>query len=432
MKAISKSRRSFLKKSLIAGASLSIVPRYVLGKGYVAPSDKINIALIGCGKKSPGIARTYAKNPNAQMVAASDLFPHKIKEYQNILHNAYATSRGKNEYESVAAYLNYEEMLERDDIDGVVVASPDHWHSIHAIHAIKKGKDVYCEKPLAHTIKEGRDMVKATEKYNRILQTGSQQRSGRNFRHACELVRNGYIGEVQKVLVNVGDPAIAYNLEAEDIPTDFNWDNWCGPSPVGNYNHRLAPPQIKTDFWPDWRLFREYGGGIISDWGAHMFDIAQWGLGMDESGPMEFIPPSEKGATRGLKMVYANGVEMYHEDFGRGWAVRFIGSKGSIDVSRKFLDSNPANLVSAEIKAGETRLYDTGGDHTQDWLDAMKSRKDPICNVETGHRTSSICCAANIAYRLGRPLKWDPAKEKFNDGEANKLRKKKMRKPYTI
>ncbi|MEM6803542.1 MAG: gfo/Idh/MocA family oxidoreductase, partial [Bacteroidota bacterium] len=146
----------------------------------------------------------------------------------------------------------------------------------------------------------------------------------------------------------------------------------------------------------------------------------------------EFIPPSEKGATRGLKMLYANGVEMYHEDFGRGWAVRFVGDKGSLDVSRKFLDSNPANIASAKIKDGEIRLYDTGGDHTQDWLDAMKSRKDPICSVETGHRTSSICCAANIAYQLGRPLKWDPIKEKFDDGEANKMRKTKMRGGYKI
>ena len=138
MKANSQSRRSFLKKSLIAGASISIVPRYVLGRGYVAPSDKVNVALIGCGKKSPGIARSYAKNPNAQMVAASDLFPGKIKEYQNIIHEAYASSRGKSDYESVTAYLNYEEMLEREDIDGIVVASPDHWHAIHAIHAMKK------------------------------------------------------------------------------------------------------------------------------------------------------------------------------------------------------------------------------------------------------------------------------------------------------
>ncbi|MEM6805567.1 MAG: Gfo/Idh/MocA family oxidoreductase, partial [Bacteroidota bacterium] len=192
-------RRAFIKKVIVAATTFSIVPRHVLGKGYISPNDKINIALIGCGKKSPGIARTYVKNPNAQIIAASDLFPGKIKEFQNHAHTAYAASRGKSDYESVRAYVDYKEMLERKDIDGVVVASPDHWHAVHAIHAMKEGKDVYCEKPLAHSIAEGRAMVKATRKYGRILQTGSQQRSGRNFRHACELVRNGYLGEIKKV-----------------------------------------------------------------------------------------------------------------------------------------------------------------------------------------------------------------------------------------
>lgn len=431
-KETSKSRRRFIKQLVLTGTAFSIVPRHVLGKGFVAPSDKITLGLIGCGKKSGSTANSFSNCPEAQIVAASDLFPGKIKAFQGKVNQAYAKNRGESDYNGVDAYVDYTEMLERTDIDGIVITTPDHWHAVQAIQSMKKGKDVYCEKPLAHSIKEGRDMVKATQKYGKILQTGSQQRSGRNFRHACELVRNGYLGEIEKVLVHVGDPAVPYNLAAEPIPANFNWDAWCGPSPVGNYNNRLAPESPTTKFWPDWRLFKEYGGGIISDWGAHMFDIAQWGLGMDHTGPVEFIPPKDPKAKRGMKMVYANGIEMYHEDFGRGWAVRFIGSKGSLDVSRKFLDSKPGNIVEAEIKDSETHLYKTQGGHYQDFIDAVKSRKDPICTAETGHRTSSICNVANIAYQLGRPLKWDPVKEKFDDSEANKMRKTKMRKPYKV
>lgn len=428
----SVSRRKFLKAATLTAGAFTLVPRHVLGRGFTAPSDKVTLGFIGCGRQSSGLSARFTTNAEAQIIAASDVFAAKMEWFQKRVAGLYAEHRATPNYNGIKTYLEYEEMLERDDIDGIVVATPDHWHAIPSIAAMKSGKDVFCEKPLSHTIQEGRAMVKAADKYGRVLQTGSMQRSRKNFLHACELVRNGYIGSIKKVLVNVGDPAVAYDLAAEEMPANLNWDRWCGPSPVLPYHSQIAPATNNIKYWPQWRKYKEYGGGILCDWGAHMFDIAQWGLGMDHTGPVEWIPPSDPKAVRGLVMKYANGIEMVHEDFGRGWGVRFIGSEGSLDISRQYLDSDPANIVTAEIKPGETRLYDSKENHYQDWLNAMKNRSKPICHAEVGHRSASICNIANIAYSLNRPLKWDPVKEKFDDKAANKLRKKKYRKGYKL
>lgn len=427
----SLSRRSFIGRTAAALTAFTIVPRFVLGKGYLAPSDKVTLGVIGCGRQSKGLMSNFLKIDMAQVVACSDIDSQKLAIFQQFIGEKYAEKAGKGAYEGVGTYANYSELLDRKDIDAVVIITPDHWHAIMAIEAMQKGKDVYCEKPLAHTVKEGRAMVNATKKYGKILQTGSMQRSWEKFRHACELVRNGYIGDLKEVKVNVGDPGIACDLADQPIPSYLNWDAWNGPAPARGYNEVLSPPST-FEGWPMWRAYREYGGGILSDWGAHMFDIAQWGMGMDASGPVSFVPPTDPAAKRGLEMTYANGVIMRHEDFGRGWAVRFIGSKGSIDVSRGFLDSNPANIVEAKISDGQTRLYKSDN-HYQDWLDCLKTRKQPICDPETGHRSASVCNLANIAYQLRRPLTWDPVKEKFaKDKEANTLLGKDHRKPYTL
>ena len=424
------SRRRFLKNAAITLGTFTIVPRYVLGKGFIAPSDQINLGLIGAGRKSKNLASSFIKTGAVRILAVSDVFEEKMRTFQEQVTQLYAQHQEIENYNSVQAYFEFEDLLSRSDIDGVIVASPDHWHAAMSIAAMKAGKDVYCEKPLSRTIKEGRAMVEAARKYQRIFQTGSQQRSNRNFRHACELVRNGYLGEIKKVLVNVGDPSVPYNLSAEPIPNGLNWDRWCGPAPKLNYHSDLAPVNNNINYWPKWRMYTEYGGGILADWGAHMFDIAQWALGMDHTAPIEWIPPSDPNAKRGLRMIYANGVEMVHEDFNRSWAVRFIGTKGSLDVSRQFLDSQPESIVSATIKEGEQRLYHSDN-HYQNWLDSIKSRKTPICDVEIGHRSCSVCKIADIAYALRRPLKWDPEKEAFiGNKAANKMRGGKWRRSY--
>ena len=369
------SRRKFLKQTALTAGAISIVPRYVLGKGFVPPSDKINIGMIGLGKQSRGLASRFLQQTDAQIVAGCDVWTTKLKWFKELVSGVYAEHRQQADFKGIDVYRDYQQLIDRPDIDAVIVATPDHWHALPSIAAMEAGKDVYCEKPLSHTIQEGRQMAKAVKRTGRILQTGSMQRSRNDFRKACELVRNGYLGDIEKVLVNVGDPARAYDLPAEPKPAEIDWDLWCGPAPMLAYNHRLAPSSNDVNFWPDWRLFKEVGGGILCDWGAHMFDIVQWGLGMDHTGPVEFIPPEDPKAVRGLKMRYANGIEMVHEDFGRGWAVRFIGSEGSIDISRSFFESTPENLVTAELKSGETKLYHQKSDTTH----LRRGDGSPLC-----------------------------------------------------
>ncbi len=421
-------RRKFIKRTTFAAGAITIIPRHVLGKGYTAPNDKINLGFIGLGRQNTGLVKRFIGSTSAQAVAGCDVWKTKNKAFQELVQQEYANVRGVANYKGIQMFSDYKELLEQTKIDAVVIATPDHWHAIQAIGALHAGKDVYCEKPLTHRISEGIALVDAVHQTNKILQTGSMQRSSENFRKACELIRNGYLGKITKILVNVGDPAIDYNLPAETMPKEVDWNKWCGPAPLLPYNHRLAPSSNAIDFWPDWRKFRETGGGILCDWGAHMFDIVQWALDMDDSGPVRFLPPTDPAAVRGLRMFYDNGIEMVHEDFGRGWGVRFIGSEGTLDVSRSYLDTDPVNLITAELKDSDTRLYNSNGNHYQDWLDAIKNRTQPLCDVQTGHRSASICNIANIAYQLGRPLNWSTTQQHFmGDAEANALRSRNNR-----
>lgn len=423
------SRRKFIQRTTLSVGAITIVPRHVLGKGFIPPSDKVNLGFIGLGRQSKGLAQRFVTNTAAQIVAGSDVWTTKMDWFKTHVQSVYAEERKKTAYDGITMYGEYTELLAKTDLDAVVIATPDHWHATMAIDALNAGKDVFLEKPLTHRISEGIDLVNAVKRTGKILQTGSMQRSWENFRRASELVRNGYIGEITKVLVNVGDPAIDYNLNAEDMPKEVDWNKWCGPAPMLDYNHRLAPSSNDVDFWPDWRKFKETGGGILCDWGAHMFDIAQWALGMDHTGPVRYLPPADRTAVRGLRMFYDNGIEMVHQDFDRGWGVRFIGSEGTLDVSRNYLETNPENLLTAELKDSDTRLYNSNDNHYQDWLDAVKHRTDPICDVETGHRSATICNIANIAYQLGHNLEWDPVEEHFKgDAQANALRTRENRK----
>lgn len=417
-------RRKFLVNSAKATLAFTIVPRFVLGgKGYQSPSDRISLGFIGTGKQGRGLLNSFADK--AQIVAAADADTKKLALFESNASKKYATLTGKTDYKGIKTYNDFREVLHRKDIDAVVIATPDHWHAVHTVMAANAKKHVYCEKPLAHSIEEGRAMVNAMKKHQLILQTGSMQRSRPNFRQACELVRNGYIGKIKEVLVSVGDPAIPCDLTAVTVPVELNWEEWVGPAPFRPFNPELAPP-VEQDIFPHWRNYKEYGGGMVSDWGAHMFDIAQWGLGMDATGPVKFLPP-EGNAVKGLVMVYENGVVMKHQDFGRNYGVRFIGEKGTIDISREYLDSNPANIGTAVIQPNEIHLYNSP-DHYHDWLNCIKSGKQPICDAETGHRTSSVCCLANIAYWLRKPLDWNPVKEQFeNSPEGNQLVKANIR-----
>ena len=366
-KSANLSRKDFLKKSALGFASFSIVPRFVLGgTGYTAPSDKITIGFIGTGKQSTILANPFFSLPEAQFVACCDVDSIKRTKFKEWVERKYADAGEQTDYTGCTAYKDYKELIAHDDLDAVIVCTPDHWHAIPAIAALNAGKDLYCEKPLSLTVEEGRAMVEATRRNDRVAQTGSMQRSWDIFAKASELVRNGYLGEIKEVKVNVGGPPRAYDLPKQAVPESLNWDEWIGPSPFVVYNNEVAPP-YPWDNYPRWRSFKEFGGGGVTDWGAHMFDIVQWALGMDDSGPVEFIPPSEENAQRGLKFIYENGIEVTHEDFGRGNAVRFIGSEGSLDISREFLEPSNMSLVDHKLGADETKLF-LSDNHYQDWF----------------------------------------------------------------
>lgn len=419
-------RRSFITKTSLLCTGISLVPRHVLGKGFVAPSDKINLGIIGLGKQGNILSNKFLANTNVQIVAGSDVWDSKRAFFKSNLENLYANHRNTDSFKGVQTYLEYQEVLENKNVDAVIIATPDHWHAIQSIDAMKAGKDVYCEKPLTNTITEGRAIADTVSKTKKIFQTGSMQRSWAKFIMAQEIVSAGKLGEIKKVIVNVGDPARSYDLPAEPLPNGIDWNRWCGPAPLIGYNDKIAPKIVQT--YPDWRDYKEIGGGLLADWGAHMFDIAQWCLGMDSTGPVKYIPPKNPKAVRGLRMFYKNGVEMVHEDFGRGWGVRFIGTKGTMDISRHYLETNPASILSSHIGIDEKEIMTHQGNHYQNWIDSIKTRKQPICNAEIGHRTATVCNVANIAYQLGETLIWNPEKEEFkNNKKANQMRTRNNR-----
>ncbi|GAA4792528.1 Gfo/Idh/MocA family oxidoreductase [Olivibacter ginsenosidimutans] len=409
-------RKEFIRKTLIGAAGITILPRHVLGgQGFLAPSDRINLGFIGTGKQSRHLLGAISSCPETIVLAASDVDQRKL---QNFITAALGENKKKTNAK-VDSYGHYRELLERKDIDAVVIASPDHWHAQMAVDAAKAGKDIYCEKPLALTIAEGRAMVDAARKYKRVFQTGSMQRSSKVFRDAANLVSNGYIGAIKEINVSVGKPVMACDLPSMPTPDYLDWNNWIGPSLYRAYHPVLSPP-LGDESWAGWRNYRDFGGGYITDWGAHMFDIVQWALGMDNAGPVEFVPPEQPMAEEGLYFRYANGVRVNHKNWGVGNGIQFVGEEGTIEVTREFIRSTPEGLVNTELKSSDKKVYHSDN-HYQDWIDAIKKRSKPIADVEVGHRTASVCNAVNIAYELQRPLQWNPKKELFEDVYANKL-----------
>ena len=422
-------RRLFLKQA--AGVAVfSIVPRHVLGRGFLAPSDQIGIGFIGLGKQSQGLRGQFLKN-NARVIAACDVDPRKVSAFAEAVNTHYAAQTNASAYTSCLRYDDYRALLNNKGVDAVVIATPDHWHSVVAIKAAKAGKDIYCEKPLSLTVAEGRDMVKATRQYKRVFQTGNMQRSWAEFRQAVELVRGGFIGDVKTVNVSVGGPPRPWDLDPQPLPTGVNWDAWLGPNTVARPYNSVLLPTPQDSFWAQWRGIDEFGGGGMTDWGAHMFDIAQWGLGMDESGPVELAPPTDNSG-KGLVYRYANGVVMNHTPMEGKQFCQFIGTNGEVKVARGELTTTPASLKDKVIGEGQRNVY-FSDNHYKDFLDAVQSRKNPISDVEVGHRTATVCTIGNIAYRLKRPLRWHPTTETFdNDAEANKLLSRPMRKEWSV
>ncbi|GGD49883.1 oxidoreductase [Emticicia aquatilis] len=428
------SRRDFVTKASFALGSFMIVPRHVLGgingSQYLAPSDVISLGFIGTGKQGRGLTSSFLNTNEVRIAAISEVYQAKAQLALDRIKAHYEKNTQLGTYAEIPVYQDFRELLAKKDIDAVVIATPDHWHAAIAVRAAEAGKDIYCEKPLSLTVREGRAMVNAARKHKRVFQTGSMQRSWPEFRQTAELIRNGYIGEVKSIKVNVGAPPVAYNLSEEKLPEGLDWTKWLGPNEPVVFNSELAPPTSK-DVFPNWRLYREFGGGMVTDWGAHMFDIVQWSLGMDDSGPVEVLAPDGKDI-KFLTYKYENGITMTHEKWDWNNAIHFVGTEGEIKVQRRKLETTPASLKDKVIGETEKHVYKSDN-HYKDFLDAMRNRSKPICDVEIGHRTASVCNIGNIAYRLNRSLKWNPKKEIFiDDKEANALLGRTMNKEWGI
>ncbi|MDP3915348.1 MAG: Gfo/Idh/MocA family oxidoreductase [Bacteroidota bacterium] len=420
------SRRRFLGTTAISMAGVAMFSSLAACKQNVVDTD-LKIGIIGMGQQAMFLLNGFLQIPGVKVVAGCDVYGVKRQRFEKKVKEFYSTSTKPVE---IQTYEKYQDLLAREDINVVVIAVPDHSHAMIAIAACKAGKDVYLEKPMTFTIKEGQELRRVVRETNRILAVGSQQRSDPNFQHAVNLVQSGALGQIETVNAYVGAPPTPYNLPEEALPADLNWDLWLTslPSTI-HYNSQLNPPisidpEQNEQFWGGWRWYKEMGGGFTTDWGAHMFDVAQWGLGMDRSGPVEISPIGD--GTQYMKFVYANGVVLTSEPFDdkNTKGVKFTGKDGWIEVSRgHFLASDDKFLPPAQAE-GDTGPYETKIPHQINFIEAVKERKDPIVPVEIGHSSCTVCTLGNIACELKRTIKWDPATETFiddADGAATNL-----------
>lgn len=414
------SRRSFLAATAAAPLVYSRAPG-------MAANDKIALGFIGVGTMGRGHLGGFLGRTEVEVVAVCDVVKERLESAVTTVEKRYADRIKSGAYKGAKAYTDFRELLDHKGLDAVVIATPDHWHHIPCVLAARAGKHIYCEKPLTHNIAEGREIATEVKKAKVVFQTGSQQRSefGNRFRAAVEMVWNGWIGTVKTVRIGVGAAAIPCDLKGEEVPPGTDWDRWLGPAPERAYSSVLCPKGVHSHF-PAWRNYREYAGGQLADMGAHHFDIAQWALKKDDTGPVRVVPPKEK-SDRGLRFVYADGTVMIHNEFEKGPDGRevradcvFEGTDGTILVGRGQLEVRFRTGAPVQFPGAPKRVYPSTSHHAN-WLECVRSGKEPICPPEVGHRSASVCHLGNIGYRLNRELTWDPAKERFvGDEAANK------------
>lgn len=449
-------RREYLKKSAIGASGIiavpTIVPASVFGKN--APSNKINIGQIGCGR----IARDHdlpgtMQYDVARVVSIADVDMNRAKEGKELVEKYYREKKKSDQYVEVKTYQDYREMLLDKDIDAVIISTPDHWHAQPAIEAALAGKDIYLQKPTSLTIAEGRALADVIRLKGTILQVGTQQRSSPQFRIAAEYVRNGRIGKLHTVRIGLpGDPPGPDQPEMP-IPKNLDYDMWLGSTPEAYYTETRVHPQ-KGYSRPGWLRCEQFGAGMITGWGQHHIDSAHWGMNTEYTGPEEIealaeFPRSGLWDVHGdfmVKAKYDNDVMMFISG-GYTNGIRYEGTEGWIFVSRgnyaatasdpvaqeassKALDASDRKILTSEIGENETHLY-VSEEHHGNWLDCIQSRKQPISTAEVGHRTCSVCLVSHIAMKLDRKLYWDAANERFRgDDEANSMLVRSQRAPW--
>jgi predicted dehydrogenase len=428
-----QTRRRFLQTSAAAASALA-APYFVPNRAFGA-NERVNLGFIGV--KNRGM-----QNMGGFKVLGSDAgklgcVTAGLCDVDSAVLGSAANRAAQSGAKPVVAG-DYRRLLDRKDIDAIVVSTPDHWHALMTVDACRAGKDVYCEKPLTLFVTEGRRMVEVARETGRVVQTGSQQRSDDRFRQACELVRNGKLGKIKTVLVGIPKPnypPAAKAVPDSDPPPELNYDLWLGPAPLRPYNVN----RVHYNF----RFFWDYSGGQMTNFGAHHLDIAQWGLGLDDSGPVAIdgtgtFPPEkhlcEVTSTCRVTYTCADGVQIIlgQQQKETPDAVTFIGEKGKIHVTRGKIEADPPELLKTELTSSDLRLP-VSKDHYANFLECVKTRERPICDVEIGHRTATVCHLGNMAIRLGRKLQWDPAKEQIvGDDEAAAMLTRPYREPWKL
>lgn len=457
------SRRQFVKGAAVGAAGVgfpTIVSSSVFGQA--APSKLIQVAQIGCGRiaremEFPGILR---HDQIARYVAVCDFDSVRLADARQTLEEAYAKKLGKKV--EIKTYENYREMLQDKSIDAVAISTPDHWHALPAIEAALAGKDVFLQKPASLTIKEGRQMVNVMNRTGRIFQQGSQQRSMPQFVRACELVRNGVIGKIKEVYIGLPVDPPGGRTEEMPVPKNLNYDAWLGSTPKVYYTEDRVHPQsdnLKKRYGrPGWLRCQQFGAGMITGWGAHHYDILNWAMGTEDTGPIEIEGKAEflKGGLWDVHGPYditarfANGAIVHVSDkLPNG--LKFIGENGQWiwvcrgsykatssdpnagDPRSRALDASDPKILQYKLKDSDVHLHHSPrNDHHLDWLTSIQTRKEPVAPAEAGHRACSECLLSQIAMALGRKLKYDPAKERFiNDDEANQMLSRPQRKGYS-
>lgn len=432
-------RRDFLKTATASLAAPFIVPASVFSRP--APSDQMLFGCIGVGRQGQVdmLELIYrGLEVGARVVAVCDVDSHRLEDAQWLAEKTYALELGLDKYQGVAAYHDFRELLARKDIDGVLIATPDFWHGPIAILAARAGKDIYIEKPLTYSLVEGQKLVKAVRQSKRILQVGSQQRSSIYFLKACELVRNGRLGKLQTIRVWLPEDQGRGDPRPMPVPKNLDYDFWLGPTIEKPYTEDRVHPQRSYDR-PGWMQIEAYDRGMIANWGAHMIDIAQWGNGTEDTGPVT-VEATAEFPDRGLfdvhtkfkaEAVYANGVKMLMET-GDPPGVRFEGTDGWVFVQRDGIQASSPEILSYQPGSGEVKLYQSSN-HMKNFLECVRTRKEPAAPVEIGHRSNSICVITHIAMKLGRKLRWDPVAERFiDDEEANRMLDYPHRQPWVI
>lgn len=413
------SRRSFIKQAALAGAATRFpyfVPAHVLGRdGETAPSETIRVGVVGVGNRARQLMDQLPAP--GKLVALADCYRGKIEK----------AFKEKNRY--WPSYSDYREMFDKEQLDAVIVGTPDHGRSLPCIVACEAGLDVYAEKPLTAYVAEGRAIVNAARKNKTVFQVGTQQRTMGLNNFCCAAVRNGLIGDVKVVqAVNYPGPTRYTGLPGEPTPPGDDWDLWCGPTELRPFNNKLQF---------SWMQWRAYSGGEMTNWGAHGVDQIQWALGHSLTGPRELWPVSA-GPNGRISLAYADGTLVRFElDGGPVGGGIFTGSKAKLEINRNKFTTNPPGFLKDAPGPDEQQRWEgpgwTAGPHLANWLDCIKTREEPNADVEIGHRSISVCHLVNITRELGRKLVWDPDKEQFEgDNEANELLDRPRRKGYEL